>query len=86
MHEWIPVLLGAIAAGIAIYAPLPKPRSLWFVLGAVCAGALGAEINRDFVSPVSALFLSLDSLSAWLGAIGYATAAWAARKFTWPYD
>ncbi|MCD6030983.1 MAG: hypothetical protein K0S78_3157 [Thermomicrobiales bacterium] len=67
MHELLPILLGAIFGTAAAAAPLPGPRSAWFVGGCIVAGALGSWINGELASSLAALFLSFDALLAWCG-------------------
>jgi hypothetical protein len=67
MHELLPILLGAIFGTAAAAAPLPGPRSAWFVGGCIVAGALGSWINGELTSSLAALFLSFDAFLAWCG-------------------
>ncbi len=85
MHELLPIVLGAIAGGIAIFAPLPKPRALWFMSGTIIAGALASWINGGAASALWPLFVSCDALLAWLGAIGYVAAIRFFHSLAWPH-
>lgn len=67
MHELLPILLGALFGTAAAAAPLPGPRSAWFVGGCIIAGALASWMNGELASSLAALFLSFDALLAWGG-------------------
>jgi hypothetical protein len=78
MHELLPVFLGAIFGIVAAGAPVPGPRSAWFVGGCAIAGALASLVNGELTTSLAGLFIGLDAALAWCGG----TAALLAVRFS----
>jgi hypothetical protein len=69
MNELLPIALGGlVGAGVAHAGLAGRAKLLLFAVACLGAGALASWINGELASSVWALFVSFDSLQAWLGA------------------
>jgi hypothetical protein len=74
MREILPVMLGC-ALGSTIRLPR-KLRAVFIPIGCVGGGAIASAVNGELTSDLWAVFMSVDSLLVWMGAVASAASFW----------